>query len=136
MSKKSRSRRSPSSHSRRPADKVVKPGRNPFREQETRAADTITLLWVLCVSASMMALVTSFGFLIMIRSVERNWSDEFLILPQLVLMIGNVTGVLGLVLTWFVRKMRTVPAPSSMVWLAVLFCSLPSMIWIWTAISG
>ncbi len=137
MSKKTRSRKKQRSQSQRPGTRDTRPednGSNPFRDHETRRSDTITLLWVLCVAASLMALVTSFGFLLIIRLVPRDWSSAFRLLPHLVLIVGNVTGILGLVLTWVVRKIRQVPAPSSMVWLAVLFCSLPTMIWVWMSI--
>ena len=137
MSKKPRSRRKQGSQSRRSRSGNVKPGdngSNPFQDRETRGSDTVTLLWVLCVAASLMALVTSFGFLLIIRLVPRDWSPAFQVLPHLVLIVGNVTGILGLVLTWVVRRIRQVPAPSSMIWLATLFCSLPTMIWIWTSI--
>ena len=137
MSKKPRSRRKHGSQSRRSRSGNVKPsdnGSNPFQDHETRSSDTVTLLWVLCVAASLMALVTSFGFLLIIRLVPRAWSPSFQMLPHLILVIGSVTGILGLVLTWIVRRIRQVPAPSSMIWLATLFCSLPTMIWIWTSI--
>ena len=138
MSKKPRSRRKHKSQLRRPGNRAVKPkqeiGSNPFRDHETRGSDTITLVWVLCVAASAMALVTSLGFLVIIRAVPWDWSDAFKMLPHLILVIGNVTGILGLALTWVVHKVRHVSAPSSMIWLAVLFCSLPTMIWVWTSI--
>ena len=137
MSKKSRSRKKQRSQSQRSGNRNAKPEDNgsiPFRDHETRGSDTMTLLWVLCVAASLMALVTSFGFLLIIRLVPRDWSLAFQVLPHLVLIIGNVTGILGLLLTWVVQKIRQVPAPSSMIWLAVLFCSLPTMIWVWTSI--
>lgn len=137
MSKKTRSRKKQRSQSQRPGTRDTRPednGSNPFRDHETRRSDTITLLWVLCVAASLMALVTSFGFLLIIRLVPRDWSSAFRLLPHLVLIVGNVTGILGLVLTWVVRRIRQVPAPSSMVWLAVLFCSLPTMIWVWMSV--
>jgi hypothetical protein len=137
MSKKSRSRRKKGSQSRRSGGGDAKPrdnGSNPFRDHETQGSDTITLIWVLCVAASLMALVSSFGFLLIIRLVPRAWSPSFQMLPHLILVIGSVAGILGLVLTWIVRRIRQVPAPTSMIWLATLFCSLPSMIWIWTSI--
>ena len=138
MSKKQRSRRKHKSQLRRPVSPAVKQehklGSNPFRDHETRGSDTITLLWVLCVAASAMALVTSLGFLVIIRAVPWDWSNAFKMLPHLILIVGNVTGILGLVLTWVVHKLRHVPAPSSMIWLAILFCSLPTMIWVWTSI--
>jgi len=138
MSKKPRSRRKHKSQLRRPGSRAVKPedtnGSNPYRDRETRGSDTLTLIWVLCVAASLMALISSLGFLVIIRVFPRNWSGAFQMLPSLILVIGNVTGILGLVLTWVVHKVRSVPAPSSMIWLAVLFCSLPTMIWVWTSI--
>ena len=138
MSKKSRSRRKQKGSLRRPGNPVVKTAQealsNPFRDHETRGSDTITLIWVLCVAASAMALIASLGFLIIIRFVPWNWSATFQMLPSLILVVGGVTGILGLLLTWVVHKIRRVPAPSSMTWLAVLFCSLPIMIWAWTNI--
>ena len=138
MSKKKRSPRKHKRQSRRAASPPIKPastnGSNPFRDHETRKADILTLVWVLCVAASLMALVGSLGFLVIIRAVDWEWSDAFQMLPHLILVVGNVTGILGLVLTWVVHKVRHVPAPSSMIWLAVLFCSLPTMIWVWTSI--
>jgi hypothetical protein len=137
MSKKSRSRRKQKSSLRRPG-KPVKAEQeivsNPFRDHETRGSDTITLFWVLCVAASAMALIASLGFLVIIRFVSWDWSETFQILPSLILIVGSMTGILGLLLTLVVHKIRRIPAPSSMIWLAVLLCSLPIMIWAWTSI--
>jgi hypothetical protein len=138
MSKKSRSRRKQKGSLRRPGKPAVKTEQenvsNPFRDHETRGSDTITLIWVLCVAASAMALIASLGFLVIIRFVSWDWSETFQMLPSLILIVGSMTGILGLLLTLVVHKIRRIPAPSSMVWLAVLLCSLPIMIWAWTSI--
>jgi hypothetical protein len=81
-----------------------------------------------------MALIASLGFLVIIRFVRWDWSETFQMLPSLILIVGSMTGILGLLLTLVVHKIRRIPAPSSMIWLAVLLCSLPIMIWAWTSI--
>ena len=75
--------------------------------------------------ASLMSLVASLGFTFVINTFERQWSPEFLQIPDLILFVGSATGIIGLVLTWLVRVIRRVAVPTTMVLVAVIGCALP-----------
>jgi hypothetical protein len=112
------------------ADKKKRREAAPELPPEERAAEAATVAWMLCALFTLCAEGVGLAARVALASgAEANAAANAAwgVLPELTLLMGLVTGTVGLVLTWVVYKLRKTPPPAVITVVAILLGLTPWM---------
>ncbi len=112
--------------SKRKGGKKSKP---PDRPLESRAAEAVTVAWMLTTLATLVAEVGGvIGWLLLVSAADpQKLARSVAVLPGLILYIGLITGIIGLVLAPVAHRIRRVPPPTSVTVVAVVIALSPAV---------
>ena len=94
--------------------------------QETRAAEAVTVMWVLCTlatAASLIGTVTFAGVNAVLG--EPDTEDQMMkMLPQWFIMVGAITGCFGLIMNTLTHRFRNFTAPTIVRLVSAVICAV------------
>jgi ABC-type polysaccharide/polyol phosphate export permease len=100
-------------------------------DPQQRTSEFITVGWMLTTLATLAAEVLALLVTIFLHWSTADWSAEIRGLPNLMLVIACLSGMIGLVLCAVATKIREVPAPRAVTQGSIFICLLP-----WLTISA
>lgn len=108
---------------RRRKKKVAQPPKQLDPQQRT--AKFITVGWMLTTLATLAAEVLALLVTIILHWSAADWPAEIRALPNLMLVVACLSGIIGLVLCAVATKIREVPAPPVVTQGSIFICLLP-----------
>jgi len=94
-------------------------------DPQQRTSEFITVGWMLTTLATLAAEILALLLTIFLHWSAANWPAEIRALPDLMLMIACMSGIIGLILCAVASNMREVPAPRAVTQGAIFICLLP-----------
>lgn len=93
---------------------------------ETRAAEAVTVLWVLSTLATFASLIGTLTFAMINAFLEKQeeTSSALEMLPQWFIMVGAITGFCGLLANFLTTRLRNHQAPYVVKLLSGMVCGL------------
>jgi hypothetical protein len=94
--------------------------------QETRAAESATVVWVLCTlatAASLMGTVT-FAMINAAMGEPDAGGDMMQMLPNWFMLVGALTGIIGLIGNVLTQRWRNYKAPSIVRYISAIVCAV------------
>ncbi|MEC7564690.1 MAG: hypothetical protein VX738_03310 [Planctomycetota bacterium] len=92
--------------------------------EETRAAEAVTVMWVLCTlatAASLIGTVTFAGVNAVLGEPDTE-SQVMQMLPQWFVMVGAITGFFGLIMNTLTQRFRNFSAPTIVRLVSAVIC--------------
>jgi len=144
MSKKKRKKRNASQNKSRPArstktmrTRTVANSDNAPLEllpgQETRAAESVTVVWVLCTLATTASLMGTVTFAMINAALGEPTAGEEMMqmLPKWFMMVGALTGIIGLIGNTLTQRWRNHKAPSIVRFVSAIVCAIAVGVGLW-----
>ena len=94
-------------------------------DPQQRVGEFITVGWMLTTLATLAAELLALLVTIILHWSAANWPAEIRALPDLMLVVACLSGVIGLILCAVASNMREVPAPRAVTQGAIFICLLP-----------
>ena len=113
---KNRQKRSP----KKEAPQQTKP-----LDPQQRTSEFITVGWMLTTLATLAAEILALLLTLFFHWSAANWPAEIRALPDLMLVVACLSGIIGLILCAVASNMREVPAPRAVTQGAIFICLLP-----------
>ena len=101
--------------------------------QETRAAESATVVWVLCTlatAASLMGTVT-FAMITAAMGEPAEGGEMIQMLPKWFMMVGVLTGIIGLIGNTLTQRWRNHKAPSIVRFVSAIVCAVAVGVGLW-----
>jgi hypothetical protein len=101
--------------------------------QETRAAESVTVVWVLCTlatAASLMGTVT-FAMINAAMGEPAAAGEMTQLLPKWFMMVGVLTGIIGLIGNTLTQRWRNHKAPSIVRFISAIVCAVAVGVGLW-----
>ena len=101
--------------------------------QETRAAESATVVWVLCTlatAASLMGTVT-FAMINAAMGEPDDGGEMMQMLPKWFMMVGALTGIIGLIGNVLTHRWRNHKAPSIVRTISAIVCAIALGVGLW-----
>lgn len=99
----------------------------PQHTAEDQRAEAVTVVWMLCIVATLMGDLFGFGghFLLRLISEPAAAPEAVRALPGVMLFTALMTGLISVVLTPFVYRFRRSPPPAAITVFAITVATLP-----------
>lgn len=101
--------------------------------QETRAAESATVVWVLCTlatAASLMGTVT-FAMINVAMGEPAEGGEMMQMLPKWFMMVGALSGIIGLIGNTLTQRWRNHKAPSIVRFVSAIVCAVAVGVGLW-----
>jgi|TARA_B110000495_G_C22930752_1_gene544075 hypothetical protein len=101
--------------------------------QETRAAESATVVWVLCTLATAASLMGTVTFaMINVAMGEPTAGGEMMqMLPKWFMMVGALSGIIGLIGNTLTQRWRNHKAPSIVRFVSAIVCAVAVGVGLW-----
>ena len=101
--------------------------------QETRAAESATVVWVLCTLATAASLMGTVTFAMINAAMgEPDAGGEMMqMLPKWFMMVGTLTGIIGLIGNALTQRWRNHKAPSIVRYISAIVCAVAVGVGLW-----
>jgi hypothetical protein len=101
--------------------------------QETRAAEAATVIWVLCTLATAASLMGTITFAMINAAMgEPAESGKIMqMLPNWFMMVGTLTGIIGLIGNTLTQRWRNHKAPSIVRFVSAIVCAVAVGVGLW-----
>ncbi len=94
-------------------------------DPQQRTSEFITVGWMLTTLATLAAEILALLISIFLHWSEADWPAGIRALPNLMLIVAGLSGIIGLILCAVASKMREVPAPRAVTQGSIFICLLP-----------
>ena len=94
-------------------------------DPQQRTSEFITVGWMLTTLATLAAEILALLLTIFLHWSEADWSAGIRALPNLMLIVACLSGIIGLILCAVASNMREVPAPRAVTQGSIFICLLP-----------
>jgi hypothetical protein len=100
--------------------------------QETRAAESATVVWVLCTLATAASLMGTVTFAMINAAMgEPDGGEMMQMLPKWFMMVGALTGIIGLIGNALTQRWRNHKAPSIVRYISAIVCAVAVGVGLW-----
>ena len=101
--------------------------------QETRAAESATVVWVLCTLATAASLMGTVTFAMINAAMgEPDAGGEMMqMLPKRFMMVGTLTGIIGLIGNALTQRWRNHKAPPIVRYISAIVCAVAVGVGLW-----
>ena len=93
--------------------------------RNSRGVEAVTVAWMLSILVTLLSGSVSIGMGLVLKFSETQWSDNFQVVPGLMLAVATITGLVTLLLTWMTNKLRRDPPPHAITWFASVCGCVP-----------
>ena len=94
-------------------------------DPQQRTSEFITVGWMLTTLATLAAEILALLLTIFLHWSEADWPAGIRALPNLMLIVACLSGIIGLILCAVASNMREVPAPRAVTQGSIFICLLP-----------
>jgi len=94
-------------------------------DPQQRTSEFITVGWMLTTLATLAAEILALLISIFLHWSEADWPAGIRAVPNLMLIVAGLSGIIGLILCAVASNMREVPAPRAVTQGSIFICLLP-----------